>query len=212
MAGIALLLLGGIQLMGNVLEESPDDAAAVTTITTVTVPAGSDTTVSTTTVPATTVAPGPGGTEFVTVTDDSGRLTVWVPAAWTDISGGGWTVQSKTVGLSLSVATDRASWYEGWDTPGVFIGVTTVPEDVYAPEFVDFSGACTFQTIEDRDTGEYAALIEHWTDCGAEDSDFYAVIARPESSAYTALLQLVVVDGGGAELLDTLLTTLSYDA
>lgn len=94
--------------------------------------------------------------------------------------------------------------------PGLFVGVTTVGPDVYTPEFGEFGGSCTFGSIDNRDYEGFTAAVQQWVGCGDEGSEFHVAMVWPDSFAYTALLQVVTLDGSGSALVDTLVNTLSH--
>lgn len=158
--------------------------------------------------PPTTTAP-PSLDGFVTLSDDSGTLTVSVPSAWSDVDGGTWNRDGEAIGPALSAAVDRMAWYEGWGTPGAFLGVT---DRFGADEALgDFAWACTLV----RSTSVAAAAWEGegnwWGGCGDEGSDFFdGVMSSPDGGAIL-VIQVVALDGTIETVVDHLLTTLSID-
>jgi len=57
-----------------------------------------------------------------------------------------------------------------------------------------------------------AGTVQAWSDCGAEDGDYYVFVGGPPDSSWSVLVQLVDVDGSGPAPLDQILTTVSYVA
>jgi serine protease Do len=202
LAGLALVSIGAVLLARG---DSTDSSASPTT---------------TAVAPVTTAGQGSGSTSSTTlaadfspgavalVTDDSGIVSVVVPAEWTDVSGVGWVVDDDRVGPSITAAPDIDAWYSSWGTPGVFVGVST---SGFAPEAGDFSGICTPGELEPRSSGVLTGTMQAWSDCGAEGGDFYVFIAGPLDGSYVVLVQLVDIDGTGPATVDQVLTTFSYD-
>lgn len=208
LAGAGLLVFGLIRLVDGLLSDDGSSSVAAPTTTEIIAIPPTSTTVTTASTPTEPPVFDPGA--FVTVSDDTGTVSISYPAEWTDRSGAEWSVEGEAVGLSVAAAPDRDAWYAGWGTPGAFVGVATVGPDVYVPELGDFSGACTLGATENREYEAASVVIQQWTECGDEGSEFYVVLLWPETFAYTALMQVVVTDSRGWELIDLFATTLSY--
>jgi hypothetical protein len=191
---------------------SREEEPAVTTITFPT---------STTTVAeqgSTTTAGGPASTTttgtraeagYVEVTDDTGRIVVNVPAAWSDVSGGSWVTGDVARGPSLTAAPDRQAWVESWDVPGIFIGVDDSgersPGDVL--DDADFSGACDASSREDYDDGVYSGLLDAYVGCGDTGARFIQIAASPDDDAFVAFLQIVLLEPDDDAALSEIITT-----
>jgi serine protease Do len=205
LVGVALVGFGVIRLVSSGL----DGDASATTVGAVTTTGFVATTApdtGTSTIPS-DVVPG----EYQTVTDDTGALSVSVPAEWVDRSGGSWGVDGEIVGVTIGASVDRDAWYAGWGTPGVFVGVTTVGADVFSPDLGDFSDVCSTGSVDSPQIGGYSTVIQYWTDCGDEDSNFTVVLAWPDSFAYTVLMQVITTDQSAVAVTNHLVTTLRYD-
>lgn len=157
-----------------------------------------------TTVASTTLVPG----GFVEVTDDSGALTVSVPADWTDTATSAWTRDGVEVGPSVSASTDRAAWLAGWDTPGLFIGATD--QIAFADAFGEFSDACVLDRTSAIAADGLAGTAEWWSDCGAAGTDFFVGVLTDPGTPMIVVLQVGTASGDLVALIDHLLSTLSY--
>lgn len=149
------------------------------------------------TVPITVDTPTPtftsGPLETMTVVDDSGRLSVDVPATWSDVSTSAWISRDEPIGIRINAAVDRAAWFDGWDTPGAFIGVTS--ERTAEELFGSFDDDCTYASrfpvpIGITATGE----ADLWILCGDERSDLIVVVAKVGTPGEVMLIQVVIVD------------------
>ncbi|NJN55829.1 MAG: trypsin-like serine protease [Anaerolineae bacterium] len=58
--------------------------------------------------------------EYMTISDDSGALTLDVPTSWGDVDGSAWELEGQTIGLSVLAAPNVNDFYNSWNTPGVF--------------------------------------------------------------------------------------------
>ncbi len=195
LAGAVVLVLAAVRLVGVFSEESA--IAPATTLPAVT-----------TTLPATTSAPpAAASAAAVTLTDDSGAVSITVPAAWSDTSGSPWFVEGAEVGPAITAAVDIEDWHSAWDTPGAFIGVAT---SGFRPDLGDFSGVCVRGPQQDRTTGSLVGTIQSWSSCGGAGSDFLVFRGEPEGGGFVVLVQLVSTDGSGPAELDRMLATFSY--
>lgn len=148
--------------------------------------------------PTTTLAPDAPGAdlEFVTVSDDSGQITLRVPTGWDDVRGVPWAPDGDTViGPAITVAPDVQAWNAGWGTPGVFIGATGTfagPVDGILDGYT-FAQSCTYDARYDYDDGLYTGRFDWWDACGAEGSAFVVIVARPADEAFTIVVQMVLL-------------------
>ena len=192
LTGAVLLAVAGVGVIGALGDTTEDSRATSTTG-----PAATRTT------PAATFAPG----RFNAASDDSGTLSIEVPGEWVDVSGSEWVVDGREVGPSVTAAPDVDAWYSSWDTPGVFVGVSTTD---FSPQIGDFSGICTTGKVDERSIGTLSGTVQTWSQCGGESNDFYVFIGGPADASYTVLVQLVSLDGTGLETLERVLETFSY--
>jgi serine protease Do len=79
------------------------------------------------------VQEGAAYSEYVRITDETGAVSVEVPAEWADIDGAPYTPEDGIYRVDVRASTDLAAFRDGWDVPGVVFtassglaGVTTV--------------------------------------------------------------------------------------
>lgn len=192
LTGVVLLAVAGVGVIGALGDTTEDSRATSTTG-----PAATTTTL------AATFDPG----RFNAASDDSGTLSIEVPREWVDVSGSEWVVDGREVGPSVTAAPDVDAWYSSWDTPGVFVGVSTTD---FSPQIGDFSGICTTGKVDGRSIGTLSGTVQTWSQCGGESNDFYVFIGGPADASYTVLVQLVSLNGTGLETLERVLETFSY--
>ena len=192
LTGAVLLAVAGVGVIGALGDTTEDSRATSTTG-----PAATRTT------PAATFDPG----RFNAASNDSGTLSIEVPGEWVDVFGSEWVVDGREVGPSVTAAPDVDAWYSSWDTPGVFVGVSTTD---FSPQIGDFSGICTTGKVDGRSIGTLSGTVQTWSQCGGESNDFYVFVGGPADASYTVLVQLVSLNGTGLETLERVLETFSY--
>lgn len=166
--------------------------STTTTSTTTTSTTTTTTTQPTTTTetPTTSLPPGDPYPEYVEVTDDSGRITLEVPVAWSDTLGSPWERDGEEIGVALSASPDRDAFYDSWGMPGVFIGASSLMGTI--TEYLDsnlFDASCTYAGRSDYEDPLYTGLLDTWVDCGDEGSVF-EILAVVSADG----LELIVVE------------------
>ncbi len=156
--------------------------------------------------PATGLAPY---TDFVEVADDTGAITVTVPAEWSDTLGAEWNFDDEFIGPALGAAPSLDGFFNTWGTPGVFIAASDrLP--ISRAELLDredFSGPCEFVERLDYDDGLYVGEFDLWENCGDEGSTFLVVAAEPPGGFFTILVQIVIVDDRDIAAADEIINT-----
>lgn len=112
--------------------------------------------------------PEPSG-GFQTVTDDSGILSVSVPAEWSEVDGEGFTGDSGTQWYAVTASPDLDAFWAGFTESGVqLVGATDAgitADDMLASLSEPYDSACSpVQTAQPYDDGYYAGTYSEW-DC-----------------------------------------------
>ncbi len=148
-------------------------------------------------------------TDYVTVSDDSGALTLDVPVSWGDVDGSAWELEGETIGLSVVAAPSVDDFNNSWGTPGVFFGATdqfTVSIDELLDLF-DLSGDCTYSERTAYDDGAYTGQYDVWLNCGGTDTLLVVLAATPPDASYHTLVMVQVVSDADLAALDQILAT-----
>ncbi|GLW33696.1 serine/threonine-protein kinase [Actinoplanes regularis] len=133
------------------------------------------------------------------VTDASGEVSVWVPAAWAkQVRGTGWN--PRTLRLAdgrapgLVVGTDLTAWDDpASPVPGVFAGVSPALRGA-TPALPDHS-TCTRQPDPRPNLGTRTAVVRRWTGCGGTSVSFTEALITPPTGDYGLYVQIRQVDG-----------------
>ncbi|MGX5695781.1 S1C family serine protease [Agromyces soli] len=135
--------------------------------------------------------------EFVLVTDDSGVISVEVPADWSEIDGSGFTDDAGNPFVGVMAAPDLAGFQNSWDSPGVaiFASQSAVSPDAPATliEAMNSSMAtdgCTLDTADAYDDGMHQGLFSYWTGCGGTQTAAIAVAANSVAGDYVILVTM----------------------
>jgi serine protease Do len=139
--------------------------------------------------------PGDPYGDYVDLTDDTGRITVTVPAAWSDTLGSAWERDGEEIGVALSASPDRDAFYDTWGMPGLFLGSSDRVGSITGYlDATDFGGSCAYEGRFDYEDPLYAGQFDRWVDCGPEGSVFEMLAVLP--------LEVYERDGPDVEGLD----------
>ncbi len=153
-------------------------------------------------------------TDYQTITDESGLISVSVPLEWADTDDRGWSSSLATgveeiIGPALSAAPDIEAFRSTWGTPGVFIGasplISSTVEEVL--DMFDFTDDCAYDGRYEYDDGVYTGLYDLYVDCGPEGSLFFQVIAEPADQSWIASIQIVALTDADLTAADEIFNT-----
>ncbi len=156
---------------------------------------------------------GPSYT-YVTITDDTGAISVDVPDEWTDVLGTTWTRDGEDLGPGLSASTDRQEWLDTWSVAGVFVGSSALllqeygSAQAYLDSFSGFASECDDELFGDYDDGLYVGVYVIYEGCGSSGASFVRVIATPlESADYLIRFEFQAIEDRDFDALDVALST-----
>lgn len=156
-----------------------------------------------------------GGTigSFVTVSDDSGAVSVNVPDTWGQVDGAGYTDSAGAAWFDLTASSDIQSYLNTWSTAGASISASldlAGSDPVAHLENVAsaIGDQCTLSESDSYDDGYYVGTYAYWTDCGDTGADYVAVAANDANGTHfidVRVQMLTEVDRG--PVLDTILNS-----
>jgi len=152
---------------------------------------------------------GAAYSEYTTVSDRSGILSVEVPVEWTDVTDDDWVWQEEPVGIRLVATTDLDSVFDSWGTPGVLFNVSTSliedngPEDLL--DAIQYTDACTYEGREEIPEGFYTGFYDLWSGCDNSDSRAIVVSVVPETQDFIVLFEIYLVTEADVDALDHIL-------
>ncbi|WP_426325871.1 S1C family serine protease [Microbacterium sp. E-13] len=131
---------------------------------------------------------------FTDVTDDSGVLSVSVPADWSQVDGEGFTTDDGSPWYAVTAAPDLAAFWGGYEGAGVQLMAADEAgrsvEDVLSTVSSTFEDACSaVATGEPYDDGWYAGVYSEWS-CGASTSAVALSTADDAGNNVVLIIQL----------------------
>ncbi len=161
----------------------------------------------------TATADGAEYTEYTTVTDDSGTLTVSVPTAWASVDGAPVDIDGAS-SPSIVASTDIAAYDSAWDVPGVEFVASSALTGFTADELLDLGAIteCTFDSREDYDDGAFVGRFDTYSNCGGTGATSIVVAAFPEDGSYAVLVVVQVVTDADLVALDEIIRTFNVAA
>ena len=170
-------------------------------------------------VEATTGGPSGGGSasygDYVSVTDDSGTISVDVPAAWSDVDGAPIDIGGQS-SPSIVAAPSIAEFNAAFDAPGLVIAGVADPQglddDTALTNITEsFSGSCTDEGREDYSDAIYVGRIQYFSDCGGTGAVVVGIVAGPEDGSFKAAVLMQLVSDADFEALDQVIATFVVD-
>src|SRR5262245_41135101 len=121
--------------------------------------------------------------DFVTLTDDTGTITVGIPTSWTDVE----TAPRNGV-PSVLAAPDLEAYRSPSNASGTTLQVGPFTTDT-DPSIFSLVTACADQQVVAYDDGALVGSELVGTACGDDGlGEFHAIVANPSSQAFTAYL------------------------
>jgi len=126
-----------------------------------------------------TQSSGAGSYDYVSVEDDTGRMTVDLPRQWSEID----TLPVDQDGQpmpGISASADLGAFYSGFDEPGVaLVAFEGGSIEQALNEFGAADPGCNLAAEEDYDDGLYAGVVRYWDGCGSGSSVVVLLVAAP---------------------------------
>ena len=124
------------------------------------------------------------------LTDDTGVLTIDVPAAWTAVSTTPTTDDAGVSHAQIAAATDLDGLYKTYATPGVIYAEHDYVADTASAitTAYDFSAECTASAVTSYSDGYFTGSRLDWTGCGGTQSRVVTVLANPLDRSFSALV------------------------
>lgn len=147
-----------------------------------------------------------GYAEYVYVSDDTGAISVELPAEWVDVDG----AENPEFGPSLYASTDLTTFLESWDAPGVIIEVTNGrgASDIDATlDEMSFADGCTYEGRSPYSDPLYSGSVDTWTDCGGTGTVAIVVAVSPADGASLIRVFIQAVSERDLEAADHIFNT-----
>jgi len=152
--------------------------------------------------------------EFESLTDDTGRIYMDVPTAWTSRSTSPVLLEDGvTQAPNVAASTNLEGFINGWTDPGVLFTAFPARTDVDAAlaEY-GFTGDCTDSGITDYSDAVFTGKYQVWSDCAGTTTDVVTLVALPADQSYLALIQAQIVTDADLVALDQAFRTFNANA
>lgn len=145
--------------------------------------------------------------DYVSVQDDSGFLTVDVPAAWTDVNGA-----AGTFGPDVTASTSVEDFFNTWDVSGIEFQATDIqtnqgPDEVLTAVSGLYADSCTSLDRQDYSDPIYSGRSQVFQDCGGTDTDFVWLAFEPADLSFHGVVGVQITNEADIEALERALDT-----
>jgi serine protease Do len=155
--------------------------------------------------PETDEEPADGEQELQTVTDDSDRITVQVPASWREVNGQQLTDDNGNTVYDVTVSPSISDFAEGWEVSGVAVSAssdalenTTVGEVLDQASAAPRAAGCTLaEDNADYSDALYTGSYDRWTGCAGLDTDYIVIAAEADDGSHLIWVKLQLAEGDG---------------
>ncbi|MBI5087755.1 MAG: trypsin-like peptidase domain-containing protein, partial [Actinobacteria bacterium] len=132
-------------------------------------------------------------TDYVSVTDDSGTLTLEVPAQWSDISTSALQGDDGVTYPQIQASSDLNGFTTTWGVPGVMFMSAPAGGDSIESVLDGFSIAdqCSDGGITDYSDGVFVGKYQLWENCGGTETIYLVLVTNLVSSADTFYITTV---------------------
>lgn len=138
--------------------------------------------------------------EFVVLTDDSEKMSVEVPSAWTDVEFGTWVHEGNAIGTFIAASTDLAKFDQDLSVPGMFFGASTLLLDNATPSNVlkdeekrlkELNVQCKTKKTIAYESVYLQGVYQPYSKCKNTPAHHYFTgLMQPSTKHYAALLRI----------------------
>ncbi len=134
---------------------------------------------------------------FVTVSDDTGAVSVKAPDTWADTDGSTYTDDQGNEWFDITASPDIQGFYDRWEVPGLSVAaskdlVGTDPE-TYLKNLTSLIEACTLTGDDRYNDGYYTGHYLYLSDCGGTGTDYVAIAAIDTANTHFIRVQVQMV-------------------
>lgn len=151
-------------------------------------------------------------TNYVTISDDSGALSVSVPAEWSDVDGAPFTSEGAEF-IDVRASNNLQAFMSGWTTPGVIVTASrdlagSYDEAAYLERLAEnIHGMCSYGGRFDYSDPLYTGVYDLFEECGGTGALYIIVSVMPEDRSALIGVQIQVNEERDFAALDQVLAT-----
>jgi len=145
--------------------------------------------------------------EYVTVSDDSGLLSVEVPVEWSDVNGG-----EGLFGPDIIASTNVQEWIQTYNVSGLEFQATGLETNQSTDEILSAvsqgqASQCTSLGRQPYSDPLYTGVSEVFEDCAGTETDFAWVAFEPADQSYHGVIGVQITQQADVEALERALAT-----
>jgi serine protease Do len=145
--------------------------------------------------------------EYVSVSDDTGFLTVEVPAAWADVDG-----SAGLFGPDVTASTDVQAFFQTYDVSGIEFQATDIQTNQTPDEVLDAvsqgqAAQCTVGARQPYTDPLYTGVSQVFEDCGGGTNDFVWLAFEPADQSFHGVVGVQITNEADIEALERALDT-----
>jgi serine protease Do len=156
--------------------------------------------------------PDPEYSDYASLVDDTGLMTVEVPAEWSSTITQPLEIDGVGSVPYIAASPDLDGYTQTWTTPGVELmalpGQLPVPDllDAFAP-----GDQCTDEGVTDYADGVFVGQSQMWSGCGDSEAIYVVLAATPVGDEpYTFVLLVQVVTSADGDAFGHILGTFNF--
>lgn len=153
--------------------------------------------------------------DYVAISDNSGRINLEVPSAWTDSDGRVAQMDGAEV-FDLIVAEDVDDFVESWGYSGARISAsydlaaTSTEIEVLEGYYDLYSSECYYEETVSYADAFYTGEYDIYSSCGGTDTTFVVVAVVPENRAFIIWIEAQIVSDADWYALDRIFDTFVF--
>lgn len=157
-----------------------------------------------------TAGPTAGYTQYQTLVDDLGGLTVDVPADWFDVDTTPLEFEDGTQSPYIAAATSLQGFFETYEAPGMVMTKlpAIAPADIgatIAELAASSSGGCAVDNgLTDYDDGIFVGQYQLWSECGGVGAVYVGLVANSINGVEAVAIGVQLVTEADFEALDAI--------
>jgi serine protease Do len=153
---------------------------------------------------------GDAYTRYVTITDDTGSISVDVPVEWSDTDTSPASSDSGQSIPFIQASTDIAEFDASYRVPGMVFAalpVTTSTAEGLA-EFAPAAGECTDGGVTDYDDGRFAGQYQTWEECAGVGAAYVVLVSTAaDAPGYTFVTVVQATTAADLAVIDQIFAT-----
>ena len=152
-------------------------------------------------------ASGDAYADYMTVTDDTGTITVQVPTAWAELDGTSIDLGDGLASPSITASPDIEGYRNTWATPGMEFLASEALAGTSAGEMLDLVTPADCESLgrTDYDDGFFVGQYENFVSCGGTNTEYVVVATNSVDGRYGVLVAVQVVTVADYEALDQIM-------